>query len=98
MAYFSDKTTYKELEIMAAQSPVMNCAKDSLIKFADDPANLAAYDEAEEAERIRADRESFVIDETKREMVQKMKKENLDISLIQRISGWTEEQILACPV
>ena len=74
MAYFSDKTTYKELEIMAEQSPVMNYAKDSLIKFADDPANLAAYDEAEEAERIRADRDSFVANETTREMVQKMKR------------------------
>ena len=83
---------------MAAQSPVMNYAKDSLIKFAGDPANLAAYDEAEEAERIRADRESFVIDETKREMVQVLKKRNVDISVIKEATGWTEEQILVCPV
>ena len=75
-----------------------NYAKDSLIKFADDPANLAAYDEAEEAERIRADRDSFVANERTREMVQKMKKKNMDVTLIQEITGWTEEQILACPV
>ena len=54
MDYFFDKTTYMELKIMAAQSPTINYAKESLQAFVDDPTNIAAYEEAEEAERIRA--------------------------------------------
>ncbi|MBQ7608551.1 MAG: hypothetical protein IJU76_11375 [Desulfovibrionaceae bacterium] len=49
-------------------------------------------------EKIVKDEEKKIRDDRTREIVQKMKRENLDISLIQRISGWTEEQILACPV
>ena len=49
-------------------------------------------------EKIVKEEEKKIRDDRTREIVQNMKRDNLDISLIQKYSGWTKEQILACPV
>ena len=54
---------------------------------------LASLEKAE-IEQAKSD----AVDERNKEIVQKMKKKNMDVTLIQEITGWTEEQILACPV
>ena len=53
MKFFSDKTTYEEIEIMAAQSMVIASAKNKIDRFVGNNDNMEAYDMAKEAERIR---------------------------------------------
>ena len=97
MCLFSDKTTYKELKVMAAQCSFINEAKQGLEAFVGDPANLAAYEEAQEAERIRADRESFVIDQavddTRRTFIKNLRKMNMSDKDIADAGNMTLEEV-----
>ena len=63
MAFFSDKTSYKELEIMASQSTVMSIAKEKIDLFVQDKNNLKAYNQADEVDRIQAGAISFAAKE-----------------------------------
>ena len=48
--------------------------------------------------KLVKEEEKQIREDTRREIVQNLKRENLEISLIQKISGWSIEKILDCPV
>ena len=94
MCFFSDKTKYKELKLMEANNDIMKHARVGLEAFVGDPANIEAYEEAQEAERLRADRDSFVIDETMHRVAVKMIKNKINIEAIEDCTDFSREEIL----
>ena len=49
-------------------------------------------------EKLLKEEEAEIRDERTREMVEVLKRRKVDISVIKEASGWSEEQIQACPV
>ena len=101
MKFFSDKTTYEEIQIMAAQNVAINYAKNKIDHFVLNDENIKAYSLVEEAERVRRAEISYAVNEGKnegrnereREIVQNMLRKNYDMISIIDITGLSEDVI-----
>ena len=101
MKFFSDKTTYEEIEIMASEALVIEKAKNKIDQFVGNPNNLNAYDDAEEAERIRLGEIDFAVNvakdearnESKIEIAQNLLKAKIDPEVIKTATGLSSERI-----
>ncbi len=93
LAYFSRKTTDEELEAMAMNDPMMQEALKAEHMFMLDPALISAYDEAENARRDQAARDSQVRNEGRMDIVLGMLREHQPIELIMRCSNFSEAEI-----
>ena len=71
-------------------------------KFFADEKSLNAYRAAEKRKRDELSHANYMRDlgkeEAFREIIKNMKKSNLDISQIKRITGWSDQDINACQV
>ena len=97
MKFFSDKTTYEEIQIMAAQNVAINYAKNKIDHFVLNDENIKAYSLAEEAERVRRAEISYAVNEGKnekeREIVQNMLRKNYNMTSIIDVTGLSEDVI-----
>ena len=97
MKLFSDKTTYEEIQIMAAQNVAINYAKNKVDQFVLNDENLKAYSLAEEAEKVRRAEISYAVNEARNEtiseIVQRMLKKNYDMASIVDVTGLSEDII-----
>jgi predicted transposase/invertase (TIGR01784 family) len=98
---FLSVKTGKELEMLAKQSPVMEKAKNRLVRVSASQRILFAMDKAEKHERDRissfaAEKEEVMaegIAEANAENAKKMKAKGLDNALIAEITGLSVKQI-----
>ena len=105
MKLFSDKTTYEEIQIMAAQNVAINYAKNKVDQFVLNDENLKAYSLAEEAEKVRRAEISYAVKEAVREAVKEARNEkeceivrnmlndNLPFETISKYTGLSSERI-----
>ena len=98
IAFFSKSTKYETLKKLAKRNKIMEKLFDAQEEYRQDVVFAAGYRTAEDIERDALSHDNYVKKETIREIVQRLKRMNYDISQIKEISGWSEEDINACHV